>query len=301
MPPLSPSLHAPVAPSLSGLRVWLHAADDFLLNARPRPHLTGFSRFLHEFWRFGLKEARSCLFAGLFFLAVFLSPRAGLWGIPRYDLLLIIAIAIQAAMVWAKLETLDELKSICLFHLVGFVLEVFKTSSGIHAWAYPDFAHTKVLGVPLFSGFMYASVGSYIIQAWRLFDLRVRHHPPYWMATLVALLIYANFFTHHYIGDFRWYIAAAALGLYARSTVEFRPLDRPRQMPLLLAFVLIGFFIWLAENLSTFLHVWQYPNQLGAWSAVHVGKWSSWSLLVMLTFTIVAHLKHVKARVEVVE
>ena len=26
--------------------------------------------------------------------------------------------------------------------------------------------------------FMYAAVGSYIVQAWRLLDLRVRHHPP---------------------------------------------------------------------------------------------------------------------------
>ncbi len=64
-------------------------------------------------------------------------------------------------MVWAKLETLDELKAICLFHLIGFVLEVFKTSAGIRSWVYPDFAYSKVLGVPLFSGFMYAAVGSY--------------------------------------------------------------------------------------------------------------------------------------------
>ena len=155
------------------------------------------------------------------------------------------------------------------------------------------------LFVPLFSGFMYAAVGSYIIQAWRLFDLRIRHHPPYWMAVFVALLIYVNFFTHHYIGDYRWYLAACALGLYARTTVVFRPLDRDRQMPLLLSFVLIGFCIWLAENISTFWGVWRYPNQLGAWSAVHVSKWSSWSLLVVMTFTIVAHLKHIKARIHV--
>ena len=53
-----------------------------------------------------------------------------------------------------------------------------------------------------------------------------------------------------------------------------------------------AFFIWLAENISTFFGIWRYPNQLGAWSAVHVGKWSSWSLLVVMTFTIVANLKH---------
>jgi len=74
-------------------------------------------------------------------------------------------------MLWAKLETLDEFKSICLFHVIGFVLEVFKTSAGIRSWAYPEFAYSKVLGVPLFSGFMYAAVGSYVIQAWRLLDV----------------------------------------------------------------------------------------------------------------------------------
>jgi uncharacterized membrane protein YoaT (DUF817 family) len=257
--------------------------------------LTGLRRFAAEFWYFGLKEARACLFVALFFAAVFSVPRTGLLGVPRYDSLLLIAVAIQAWMVWAKLETWDELKAICLFHLIGFVLEVFKTSAGIRSWTYPDFAYTKIFGVPLFSGFMYAAVGSYVIQAWRLLDLRIRHHPPYWMAAIIALLIYANFFTHHYIGDYRWYIAAAAMGLYARATIVFRPLDRDRRMPLLLGFVLTGFFIWLAENIGTFFGVWRYPNQLGAWAVVHLGKWSSWSLLVIMTFTIVANLKHIKA------
>ncbi len=273
--------------------------DRHLLAFRAQPELSGLARFRVEFLYFGLKEARACLFAGLFFAAVFFMPRNGLWGIPRYDALLIIALAIQAWMFWARLETFDELKAISLFHLVGFALEVFKTSSGIQSWTYPDFAYTKVFGVPLFSGFMYAAVGSYIIQAWRLFDLRIRHHPPYWMAALIALLIYANFFAHHYIGDYRWYIAACALGLYARASVIYRPFDRERTMPLLLSFVLIGFFIWLAENISTFFGIWSYPNQLGAWSSVHVGKWSSWSLLVIMTFTIIANLKHIKQQIHV--
>jgi len=146
---------------------------------------------------------------------------------------------------------------------------------------------------------MYAAVGSYVIQAWRLFELRVRHHPPYWMAWLIAFSIYANFFTHHYIMDLRWYIAACVLGLYARTTVWFRPLDRKRSMPLLLCFVLIGFFIWLAENIGTFFGVWRYPNQIGAWATVNIGKWSSWSLLVIMTFTIVANLKHIKEHIHV--
>ncbi len=277
----------------------LQRLDDKLVSKTPAPELTGFRRFAVEFLIFGIKEARSCLFAGLFFVSIFITPRDGLFGIPRYDLLLIIALAIQVWMVWTKLETLDELKAICLFHVVGFALEVFKTSAAIQSWSYPDFAYTKVLGVPLFSGFMYAAVGSYIIQAWRILDVRIEHHPPYWMAALVALAIYANFFTHHFIGDYRWYIAALAIGLYARATVVYRPYDRDRKMPMILAFILIGFFIWLAENISTFFAIWHYPNQIGAWSTVHLGKWSSWTLLVIMTFTIVASLKHIREKIHI--
>ncbi len=274
------------------LEAYVVGRDAFVVPPRLR-------RAAIEFASFGLKQARACLFAGLFFAAVFAVPRRGLLGIPRYDLLLLIALAIQGWMVWAKLESWDEVKAITLFHVIGFGLEVFKTSGAVRSWSYPDFAYTKLLGVPLFSGFMYAAVGSYIIQAWRLFDLRVRHHPPYWMAALIAAAIYANFFTHHFIGDYRWYLAACALGLYARASVAFRPLDRDRTMPLLLSFVLIGFLIWLAENISTFFGIWRYPSQLGAWTSVHVGKWSSWSLLVIMTFTIVANLKHIKERIHV--
>jgi len=276
------------------------AIDSFLMDDRPRP-LAGLRRGLAEFFWFGIKEARACLFVGLFFAAIFLMPRAGLFGIPRYDLLLVVAIAIQLWMVRVRLETLDELKAVCLFHAVGFALEAFKVSGSIQAWSYPDFGYTKLFGVPLFSGFMYAAVGSYIVQAWRLLDIRVRHHPPYWMASSIAVLIYLNFFTHHYIGDYRWYLAACALGLYSRTTVVFRPLDRDRRMPLMLGFVLTGFFIWMAENIGTFWGVWRYPNQLGAWSAVHISKWSSWSLLVVMTFTIVASLKHVKAKIHIAQ
>jgi len=277
------------------------ALDSWLTRARAGTRVTGLTRFAVELLHFGLKEARACIFVALFFAAVFTVPRDGLWGVPRYDVLLVAALAIQAWMVWTRIETLDELKAVTLFHVIGFALEVFKTSNGIRSWSYADFGYTKVLGVPLFAGFMYAAIGSYIIQAWRLFDIRIRHHPPHWMSAIVAILIYVNFFTHHFVGDYRWYLAACVLGLYARSSVVFRPYDRERSMPLLLAFVLIGFFIWLAENIGTFHGVWQYPHQLGGWSAVHVGKWSSWSLLVIMTFTIVANLKHIKTRIHIPE
>ena len=268
-----------------------------LQTAPPAP--TDLHALATELLHFTVKEARSCIFAGLFFAAVLLVPRGGVLGLPRYDVLLIVALLVQAWLLWTGQETRDELKAICLFHALGFALEVFKTSSGVRSWSYPDFAYTKLLGVPLFAGFMYAAVGSYIIQAWRQLQLRVEHHPPYWMAGLIATAIYLNFFTHHYVGDYRWYLGAAALGLYARSLIVFRPHLRDRRMPLSLGLVLVAFFIWLAENLGTFLGLWAYPHQLGAWAAVHVTKWSAWSLLVLMSFTIVTNLKHIKATVHI--
>lgn len=277
----------------------LNKFDHWLIYHKPNPDLKGIKRFWVEFLFFGLKNARACLFAGLFFIAMFAVPKAGILGIPRYDALLVFALVVQSLMFWTKLETLDEIKAMTLFHLVGFILEYFKTSSNIQSWAYPDFAYTKIGGVPLFTGFMYAAVGSYIIQAWRLFDLKIKSHPPYWISTLVALCIYLNFFTHHYISDYRWYLAAFGMGLYARTYVCFTPYDYQRKMPLLLSFMLIGLFIWLAENIGTFFGIWQYPHQIGAWATVHLSKWGAWSLLIVMTFTIIANLKHIKKTIKV--
>ncbi len=65
-------------------------------------------------------------------------------------------------------------------------------------------------------------------------------------------------------------------------------------MPLNLGFALTAFFIWIAENISTFLGAWQYPNQVHVWNAVSTDKITSWFLLVIVSFTIVAYLKHYK-------
>jgi len=36
----------------------------------------------------------------------------------------------------------------------------------------------RIMGVPLFSGFMYACVGSYMARVWRIFDFRFDRFPP---------------------------------------------------------------------------------------------------------------------------
>ncbi len=109
-----------------------------------------------------------------------------------------------------------------------------------------------------------------------------------------AASIYLNFFTHHFWIDVRWWLSALVLVVFWRTWVTYEVGSRRYRMPFALSFVLIGFFIWIAENVATFFRAWEYPNQSGAWRLVHFGKVSSWLLLVIVGFLIVAALKQVK-------
>ena len=95
------------------------------------------------------------------------------------------------------------------------VMEVFKTSVG--SWIYPEASVFHVGGVPLFSGFMYASIGSYIARCWRLFAFRFDRHPPMWAVYALAAAIYLNFYLHHYVFDVRYLLFLAAAVLFVRT------------------------------------------------------------------------------------
>lgn len=114
------------------------------------------------------------------------------------------------------------------------------------------------------------------------------------MTVVLCALIYLNFFTNHFIPDFRILLIPAVFLLFTRTRVNFYPHGKKRSMPLALAFCLIAFFLWIAENLSTFWGAWQYPDQVHIWNAVSTGKITSWFLMVIISFIIVAYLKHYK-------
>lgn len=200
----------------------------------------------------------------------------------------------QIWMVRSGLETRDEMKVIAVFHLIGLALELFKVHMG--SWSYPEEGYTKLLGVPLYSGFMYASVASYLCQAWRRMNVELIHWPPMALVVPLAAAIYLNFFTHHYWMDVRWWLSALVILVFLRSWVLFEVGGERYRMPLVMSFVLIGFFIWVAENIATFFGAWEYPDQANVWRVVHIGKLSSWLLLVIVSFLIVATLKRVKGR-----
>lgn len=249
---------------------------------------------MREFLVFGLKQARACVFAGSFFVLLGVSKQFDIPGLARYDVLFLGAIALQIGLLLARIETVDEVKVIALFHAIGLALELFKTSPGIRSWSYPEPGIFKLAGVPLYSGFMYAAVGSYMCQAWRLLDLDLTGYPPHRVSVPLAAAIYLNFFTHHWIPDFRWVLAALVLLVFRKTWVSYTATVPRRRMPLALSFLLIGFFVWVAENLSTFLGAWVYPNQREGWKLVGLGKISSWALLVIISFIIVADLKLLK-------
>ena len=249
-------------------------------------------QWLVELFAFAYHNALSCIFPVYIFAMLWVSHFIHIPGLHRYDLLLILCLAMQAIMYFTKMETWDEVKVITLFHLLGLGMEIFKVNHG--CWTYPEQGLTKIAGVPLYSGFMYASVASYICQSWRRFDLKMVNWPPVYLTMPLAIGIYLNFFTNYYIYDFRWVLTALILIVFFRTKAYFINNGPQRNMPMPLAFLLIGLFIWFAENIATFLGAWQYAYQHNGWQVVQIQKLSSWALLVIVSVIIVAQLKFAK-------
>lgn len=251
---------------------------------------TTVKKWVFDFLVFGLKQAYACLFGGVFLggliLSIFFWPDNNF--ITRYDFLFLYALAIQTIFLLLKWESWEEARVIFAFHVVGTAMEVFKTHMG--SWIYPEENFFRIGGVPLFSGFMYSAVGSYIARAWRIFDFSFTHYPPRKLTFLLAALIYINFFTHHFIYDVRPFLFLFTATLFFKTRVTFKPYQRPYWMPLMLGFTLVAFFIWVAENVGTFGRVWMYPNQRNGWEFVPIDKMGSWFLLMIISFVLVTSI-----------
>lgn len=241
-----------------------------------------------EFAIFVFKQGWACLFGALMLAALLATHYFWPQNAPihRYDALTVFAILVQAALLGFRLETIREASVILIFHAVGTVMELFKTAAG--SWIYPEPSVLHLGGVPLFSGFMYASVGSYLARVWRGFEFRFTGYPPRWATFALAAAIYVNFFAHHWIVDLRWPLFALTALIFWRTRVWFRPVSTFRSMPLLVGFLLVALFIWLAENVGTFAHAWNYPSQLAGWRLVTPGKLGSWYLLMIVSFVLVS-------------
>lgn len=256
--------------------------------ARPWAERSRLRGWAYEFLLFGLKQAWACLFGGAL-VALLVATR--LWwpadaALSRYDLLVLAALALQAFLLATRLERWDEALVILVFHVVGTAMEVFKTAQG--SWIYPEESALRIGDVPLFSGFMYAAIGSYIARIWRLMEFRFVRYPPLWAPGLLAVAAYVNFFTHHYALDVRNVLFVLSVMIFAPTWTVFTPDRTPRRMPILLGFVLVALFIWIAENVGTFTAAWSYPDQRDGWRMVSVGKLGAWYLLMLLSFVLVS-------------
>jgi uncharacterized membrane protein YoaT (DUF817 family) len=269
-------------------QAWPHAVGPLLnpLRLRIRRLVARLPGPLAEFVLFGLKQAWACLFAFLM-LALLIGTHLIWqpdWPLHRYDALFIAAVIIQVVFLTLRLESLDEAKVILIYHLVGTAMELFKTHMG--SWSYPEPALIRIDGVPLFTGFMYAAVGSYMARAIRIFDMRFTNYPRFIWTALLALAIYVNFFTHHFVLDMRWLLFGWTLLLFGRVRIYFTVDRRRRWMPMIMAAVLTALFLWIAENVGTATGTWIYPGAAG-WRPVSLQKLGSWYLLLMVSFVLV--------------
>ena len=248
----------------------------------------GWPSWLYEFALFVFKQGWACLFGALMLTLLlathFFYPANA--SLARYDLLTLAAFGIQAGMLAFRLETWEEAKVIVAFHVVGTVMEIFKTSAG--SWIYPEPSLLRIGGVPLFSGFMYGAVGSYFARVWRIFDLRFEPYPRSPWPELLGVTIYVNFFAHHWLPDVRLALFAAMGLLFWRTRAHFTVWRERRWMPLLLGWLLVATFIWFAENLGTFARAWTYPAQERTWHMVTPMKLGAWYLLMYISFVLVA-------------
>lgn len=236
-----------------------------LLDAGHQPHRP-VRVFVTEFLVFGAKQAWACAFGALL-LATMAVVHLTVPAAMRNDVLTIAAVLLQ---------------------VVGTAMEVFKTHMG--SWTYEPGGLFVIAGVPLFSGFMYGAVGSYMVRVYRLFDLRFDRYPRQWLLAVVAGGIYLNFFGHHFVADARYVLLALVLLLFARTTMHVRIHRATLRMPVLVAMALVAVVIWAAENVATWAGAWSYPAQLAVWQPVAPTKIVAWFLLMTISVALVTWL-----------
>ena len=254
-------------------------------------------RFQELVW-FGKTQILACLFGVCMLVGLFITRHwVSDFPIARFDLLFLYALALQIALVAFRLEHKDEVIVIFAFHALATAMEWFKTSPEIGSWHYPgEGVIFRIYQVPMFAGFLYSAVGSYIARSWRLFDFRFRNYPPVWATVVLALLAYANFFTHHFIFDIRWILIGFSALLFGPCMLTFKMGERYRKIPLILGLGLVALAIWVAENIGTYTRGWLYPGQEEGWQMVSIQKFWAWYLLMILSFVLVSLVQFRKNR-----
>ena len=214
--------------------------------------------------------------------------------ISKYDSIFIIVIFLQIFLILFKIETKKEFLVILIFHTIATAMEVFKTSDAIWSWKYPDIENSFFVlwNIPLFVWFLYSAVWSYISRSQKYLNLEYKNYPKNRYAIILAALIYLNFFTHHFIYDFRYFLIWFTVFLFYKTSIKFKVYKKTRKISFLLSWFLTAIFVWIAENIATFQKIWLYPNQENGWELVQFSKATSWFLLLIVSFVIISTLNN---------
>lgn len=246
--------------------------------------------FTGQFYIFIKKQAYAALFGGIMLLALIVTKYIHIDGLYRYDLLFIIAMATQAVLIISKLESWKEVLAIIVFHICAMVMELYKTSPAVGSWSYPEPAIFAIKTVPLFTGFMYSSVGSYIARSWRINQFQFVDLPSKFLLALMAVAIYANFFTNYFTYDVRYVLFGLLVVIFWKTKFYATLTDKTFQIHPLFAAALMTFFLWLAEQIGTFAQAWVYPDQALGWKPVSFRMFTSWYMLIIFSFILIALL-----------
>jgi len=243
-----------------------------------------------ELWYFTLANIRASYFGGFLLFVFLLTEIVTVSFVTRYDVIFLSAIGFQVCALLFQFEKPKEFLVIILFHILATGMELFKTNPAIGSWTYPGMEGVvfALATVPLFSGFLYSAVGSYISRAFTFLKLSYENFPAYYHLWILATLTYVNFFTHHFFYDIRYFLFAYVLIVFFKTKVHFQVYEKMRSMSFVVTALLVAVFVWIAENVGTFTTIWLYPSQLENWHLVSFGKLGSWFLLLILSFALVS-------------
>lgn len=202
--------------------------------------------------------------------------------IARYDLLLLLFLGWAVWTLVRGTESLREFGLILVFHLLGTGLELFKVNVD-GGWTYPEPGVAMVGGVPLYAGFLYASIGSFLLSLHKRLEVHLTDLPRLRWVALLAALIYGNFIANHWLWDGKPLLLLGTAALFWRTRVH----SRAGRAPLVLLFPVLGVSLWLAENWGTWFATWQYPRQVDGWTVVPPDKLLSWTALVVVSTLVV--------------
>ncbi len=237
---------------------------------------------------FVYKQAYACLFwgfmLGIMMVTKYYYPLGDI--LYRYDFLFFSAIMFQIVLIMSGWESWKEVGVIFLFHIIATWMEIFKTNVG--SWSYPEAYKLGIIWVPLFAGFMYSAVGSYMARIWRIFHFRFENFPKKLYTIILGIVIYINFFTHHYLYDIRYIILIWVYILFWKTKIYYTPRKKEYSMNLVIGFFLVAFFIWIAENIATYMNIWIYPYQSQWWHMVWPEKIIAWYLLMIISFSLIS-------------